>query len=112
MVVQSEKLDHKQAIDTTKEDSSEGETRVFHTVSSGEEDSVLGTPWNSTTVTVSLKVRSDLLKLSATNHQRIEEIKLTKRMFLRNIAKIYDTIGLGRLASALIIHAKIGMQEL
>lgn len=41
--------------------------------------------------------------------QRIEEIKLTKRMLLRNIAKIYDPIGL---AAALTILAKIGMQEL
>ena len=48
--------------------------------------------WNSTTDTISLKVRSDLLKLSATDHQRTEGIKLTKRMFLRNIAKIYDPI--------------------
>ena len=90
-----------------KEDSSEGETKVFHTVSSGEEDSVLEHRGiDSTTDTISLKV---LLKLSATDHQRIEKIKLTKRMFLRNIAKIYDPIGL---PAALTIHAEIGMQEL
>ena len=83
--------------------------KAFHTTNSGEEDSVLGTAWNSTTDTISLKVRSDLLKLSATDHQRIEEIKLTKRMLLRNIATIYDPIGL---AAALTIRAKIGMQEL
>ena len=92
-----------------KEDSSEEETKVFHTTSPGEEDSVLGTAWNSATDTISLKVRSDLLKLSATDHQRMEEIKLTKRMLLRNIAKIYDPIGL---AAALTIRAKIRMQEL
>ena len=86
------------------EDSSEEETKMFHTTSSGEEDSVLGTTWNSTTDTISLKVRSDLLRLSATDHQRIEDIKLTKRMLLRNIAKIYDPIGL---AVALTIRAKI-----
>ena len=82
---------------------------MFHTTSSGEEDSVLGTAWNSTTDTISLKVRSDLLKLSTTDHQRMEEIKLTKRMLLRNVAKIYDPIGL---AAAHTIRAKIGMQEL
>ena len=82
---------------------------MFHTTSSGEEDSVLGTAWNSTTDTISLKVRSDLLKLSATDHQRMEEIKLTKRMLLRNVAKIYDPIGL---AAALTFRTKIGMQEL
>jgi len=91
------------------EDSSEEETKVFHTTSSGEDDSVLGTAWNSATDTISLKVRSDLLKLSATDHQRMEEIKLTKRMLLSNIAKIYDPIGL---AAALTIRAKIGMQDL
>ena len=85
------------------------ETKVFHTTSSGEEDSILGTAWNSKTDTISLKVRSDLLKLSTTDHQRMEEIKLTKRMLLRNVAKIYDPIGL---AAALTIRAKIGMQEL
>ena len=90
------------------EDSSEEETKVFHATSSGEEDSVLGTAWNSRTDTISLKVPSDLLKLSATDHQ-IEEIKLTKRILLRNIAKIYDPIGL---AAAFTIRAKIGMQEL
>ena len=55
-------------------------------------------------LTISLKVCLDLLKLSATDHQRIEEIKLTKRMLLRNMAKIYDPIGL---AVALTIRAKI-----
>ena len=39
---------------------------------------------------ISLKVRSDLLKLSATDYQRMEEIKLTKRMLLKNLTKIYD----------------------
>ena len=68
------------------EDSSEEETRMFHTTSSGEEDSVLGTAWNSRTDTISLKVGSDLPKLSATDHQGIEGINITKRMLLRNIA--------------------------
>lgn len=71
--------------------------------------SSVGTAWNSETDTISLKVRSDLLKLSATDHQRMEEIKLTKRILLRNIAKIYDPIGL---AAALNIRAKIVIQEL
>lgn len=86
------------------EDAGEEETKVLHTMSSGEEDSVLGTAWNSTTDTLSLKVRSNLLKLSATDHQRMEESKLTKRMLLRNAAI--------RLAAALTICAQIGMQEL
>ncbi len=90
------------------EDSSDEETKVFHTTSSGEEDSVLGTVWNSATDTISLNVRSDLLKLCETD-QRMEEIKLTKIMLLRNIAKIYDPIGL---AAALTIRAKIGMLQL
>ena len=39
----------------------------------------------------------------------MEEIKLTKRKLLRNIAKIYNPIGL---PAALTIRAKIGIQEL
>jgi len=90
------------------EDSSKEETKVFHTTISGEEDRVLGTVWNSATDTISLKVRSDLLKLSATDHQRMEEIKLTKRTLLRNIAKIYNPIGL---PAPLTIQAKIGYKS-
>lgn len=87
------------------EDSSEEETKMFHTAGSGEEDSVLGTAWNSATDTISLKVCSDLLKLSATDHQRMEENKLTKRMLLGNIAKIYDPIGLAA-ALTICVNAK------
>ena len=63
--------------------------------------------WNSTTDTISLKVRSDLLKLSAKNrgNQTNEENVPTKHSEdLRP-----HPIGL---PAALTIHAKIGMQEL
>ena len=75
----------------------------------GNEEKVLGIVWNSKTDTLSLKVKSDLMKLSTIDHQSLEEIKLKKRLLLGEVARIYDLLGV---AAAFTIRAKIGMQDL
>ncbi len=49
------------------------------------------------------------MKLVDEKDQFPENVTLTKRKLLREVAKIYDLIGL---AAAFIIRAKIGMHEL
>ena len=90
----------------TSEDDSDGEMKVFP---SGNEEKVLGIVWNCKTDTLSLKVKSDLMKLSTIDHQSLEEIKCTKRLLLREVARFYDPLSL---AAAFTIRAKIGMQDL
>ena len=76
------------------------EMRVFQ----GEaEEKLLGSVWNTETDTFSFNVKADLLKPTMLKPQ------LTKRMVLSRIARIYDPIGF---ATALVIRAKIGMQQL
>ena len=74
----------------TSEDDSDGEMRVFP---SGNEEKVLGIVWNCKTDTLSLKVKSDLMKLSTIDHQSLEEIKRTKRLLLEEVARFYDPLG-------------------
>ena len=67
-------------------------------------EKVLGVAWNSKTDNLTFTIGAGVLeKISA------EETKLTKRLVLSYIARIYDPIGI---AAALIIRAKIGMQRL
>ncbi|XP_068750786.1 uncharacterized protein [Montipora capricornis] len=66
------------------------------------EEKVLGVVWNSHTDMFTLKVKPELL-LSQ------EPAMLSKRTILSQVARIYDPIGF---ASAFLIRAKIGLQEL
>ena len=66
------------------------------------EEKVLGVVWNSHTDMFTLKVKPELL-LSQ------EPATLSKRTILSQVARIYDPIGF---ASAFLIKAKIGLQEL
>ena len=72
----------------------------------GEEEKVLGTLWNFKTDKFHFGVAADLLKLeNKPSHVQ----KMTKRMILSQVARIYDPIGF---AAAFIVRAKIGMQRL
>ena len=66
------------------------------------EEKVLGVVWNNHTDMFTLKVKPELL-LSQ------EPAMLSKRTILSQVARIYDPIGF---ASAFLIRAKIGLQEL
>ena len=67
-----------------------------------DEEKVLGTLWN---VKTDKCVAADLLKLKESpNHKQ----KMTKRMILSQVARIYDLTGF---AAAFIIRTKIGMQR-
>ena len=67
-------------------------------------DKILGVGWNNRTDSLSFKIKADVLKTGSD-----QERKLTKRIILSSIARIYDPIGI---AAAFIIKAKIGMQRL
>lgn len=91
-------------------DQSQVEKTEGMTMFKGEvEEKVLGIIWNNQTDTLSFKVESDLLKLITAGDQRQPELKLTKRVLLSQVARIYDPIGF---AAAFIIRAKMGLQEL
>jgi len=66
------------------------------------DEKVLGVAWNSHTDTLTFKVKPALLHTH-------EPRQLSKRKILSHVARIYDPIGF---ASAFLIRAKIGLQEL
>jgi len=72
-----------------------------------DEEKVLGIVWSHRTDKFQFKVKADLLKLIECSPDK--EIKITKRKILSEVARIYDPIGF---ASAFIIRAKIGIQQL
>ena len=88
------------------EDSSTEITKIFQDEA---EEKVLGTVWDNKTDTLSFKVKSDLLKLINSSDPSLAEKKLTKRMLLSQVARIYDPTGC---AAAFVIRAKIGMQKI
>ena len=65
------------------------------------EEKVLGVVWNNSDDVLKYKVVPSILKS--------QPVKITKRSILSQIARIYDPIGF---ASAFLIRAKIGSQEL
>ena len=72
----------------------------------GDEEKVLGILWNFRTDKFHFRVAVDLLKL----HNSLSHVqKMTKRMILSQVARIYDPIGF---AAAFIVRTKIGMQRL
>ena len=72
----------------------------------GDEEKVLGTLWNFKTDKFHFRVAANLLKLdNSQNHVQ----KMTKRMILSQVARIYDPIGF---AAAFIVRTKIEMQRL
>ena len=73
------------------------------------EDNVLGITWNNQSDTSSFKVNFELINRTTEADQRQPKIKLTKRLLLSQIARIYDPVGF---AAAFLIRAKIGMQVL
>jgi len=75
------------------------EAAILHGVS---EEKVLGVAWNNHTEVFTFKVKPELLLFQ-------EPTLLSKRKILSQVARIYDPIGF---ASAFLIKAKIGLQEL
>lgn len=73
------------------------------------EENVLGITWNNQSDALSFKVNFELINRIIEAKQRQPEIKLTKRLLLSQIARIYDPVGF---AAAFLIRAKIGMQAL
>ena len=73
------------------------------------EEKVLGVSWNNSEDTFSFVVKLDFSRfMSGTIPQQIP-LKLTKRMILSQIARIYDPVGF---TAAFLIKAKIGLQQL
>ena len=70
----------------------------------GGEEKVLGTVWDNRRDIFTFDVKESLSKLMVKDTE-----KITKRLILSRIAKIFDPIGF---AAALLIKAKIGMQKL
>lgn len=73
------------------------------------EENVLGITWNNQSDTLSFKVNFELINQITEAEQRQPEVKLTKRLLLSQVARIYDPVGF---AAAFLIRAKIGMQVL
>ena len=73
------------------------------------EENVLGITWNNQSDALSFKVNFELINGIIEAEHRQPEIKLTKRLLLSQIARIYDPVGF---AAAFLIRAKIGMQAL
>ena len=73
------------------------------------EEKVLGIVWNNQSDTLSFKVDFDLINRITEAKQHQPKIKLTKRLLLSQIARIYDHV---RFAAAFLIRAKTGMEEL
>ena len=83
-----------------------GDTEKEIDMFKGDEEKVLGTLWNFKTDKFHFRVTADLLKReNSPNHVQ----KITKRMILSQVARIYDPIGF---AAAFIVRTKIGMQTL
>ena len=78
------------------------ETKAAAILQGDGEEKVLGLVWNSQEDVLTYKVKP-------WSHHSQTPIQLSKRQILSNIARIYDPIGL---ASAFLIKAKIGLQEL
>ena len=77
-------------------------TKEATILNSTSEGRVLGVAWNTHADVFTLKVQSELLHCQ-------EPKLLAKRKILSQVARIYDPIGF---ASAFLIRAKIGLQEL
>eukprot|EP00112_Aurelia_sp_Birch-Aquarium-sp1_P026220 Seg9160.2 transcript_id=Seg9160.2/GoldUCD/mRNA.D3Y31 product="hypothetical protein" protein_id=Seg9160.2/GoldUCD/D3Y31 len=92
-----------------KESQHEVESDTIKMLQGEADEKVLGIAWDRKSDTLSLKVKSDLMKLIDEEEHLPENVTLTKRKILSEVAKIYDPIGL---AAAFIIRAKIGMQEI
>lgn len=73
----------------------------------GEEEKVLGTSWNFKTDKFHFKVRADLLKL--VDRPSHVPVKMTKRIILSQVARIYDPIGF---TAAFLVRVKVSMQHL
>lgn len=73
------------------------------------EENVLGITWNNQSDTLSFKVNFELINQITEAEQRQSEVKLTKRLLLSQVGRIYDPVGF---AAAFLIRAKIGMQVL
>ena len=77
------------------------ETEEIKVPQGAAEEKVLGVVWNTSDDVFKYKVVPDI--------QKSQPVKITKRNILSQIARIYDPIGF---ASAFLIRAKIGIQEL
>ena len=66
------------------------------------EDKVLGIVWNTTEDSFKFQVKTEAIS-------SLDSTKLTKRSILSQVARIFDPVGF---ASAFLIRAKIGLQEL
>ena len=73
------------------------------------EENVLGITWNNQSDTLSFKVNFELINPITEAEQRQPKIKLTKRLLLSQIARIYNPVGF---ATVFLIRAKTGMQVL
>ena len=72
-------------------------------------EKVLGMAWNNQADTLTFSVDSDAIDHVIGDEQLPSERKLTKRVLLSQVARVYDPLGL---AAAFLIRAKIGLQEL
>ena len=89
---------------------SQNEKREMATMFQGSvEENILGITWNNQSDTLTFKVNFELISRIIEAEQQQPKIKLTKRLLLSQIARIYDPVGF---AAAFLIRAKIGMQVL
>ena len=72
-------------------------------------EKVLGLVWDHLKDVFTFKVNVELLSSEKAAKQKIQGKRLTKRMILSQIARIFDPLGF---AAAFIVKAKIGMQHL
>ena len=87
----------------------QNEKRDMATMFQGAEENVLAITWNNQSDTLSFKVNFELINRITEAQQQQPEIKLTKRLLLSQVARIYDPV---RFAAAYLIRAKIEMQFL
>ena len=91
-------------------DQSQNEKREMTAMFQGTvEEKVLGITWNNLLDTLSFKLNFESINRNTEAEQRQAEVKLTKRVLLSQVVRIYNPVGF---AAALLITAKIEMQAL
>ena len=93
--------------DNSNQDGSSSTGMILLTNETAEK--VLGLVWDHLKDVFTFKVNVELLNSEIAAEQKIQGKRLTKRMILSQIARIFDPLGF---AAAFIVKAKIGMQHL
>lgn len=91
---------------SSKDESDESEMKLLINETA---EKILELVWDKLKDILTFRVKIEDLDHKETNKPRVVTERMTKRMVLRQVARIFDLLGL---AAAFIVKAKIGMQRL